>query len=190
MTMERERRSPGRPAGGSDAIVRAVFDATLAELARSGYARLSVEEVAAAAGMNKTSIYRRWPTKAELVLAAIDAHREHGPRYRETGDLRADLVTLLRGKAARLSTPQSRAIARALLSIEDDVELVASLRARRYSQPMTLMQHAVDRHVLPPRTDPAYVSEVLLAPVLQRLLVTNEPVTRAFVERIVDHVLA
>src|SRR5262245_30496439 len=130
MTAVRERRSPGRPAGGSEAIVRAVFEATLAELARSGYARLSIEAVAAAAGMNKTSVYGRWPTKAALVLAAIEASRERASRFRETGDLRADLVALLRGKAAQLSAPKSRAIARALLSIEDD-ELAASIRAAR-----------------------------------------------------------
>src|SRR5689334_4609863 len=89
-----KRRSPGRPAGGSEAILRAVLDTTIEELARVGYERLSVEAIAAAVGLNKTSIYRRWPTKGELVLAAIDARRERARPFRETKNLRADLVAL------------------------------------------------------------------------------------------------
>ena len=185
----RKRRAAGRPAGGSDAIVRAVLEATLAELAARGYERLRVEDVAAAAGMNKTSIYRRWPTKADLVLAAVDGTRDGARPFRETGDLRADLVALLRAKVRRVATPGGRAIGRALFSIDADDPVAAVIRARRYSLPASVVQRAIERGELAPDVDAAFVSELLLAPVLHRLFVTNEPVGRAFVERVVDHVL-
>jgi AcrR family transcriptional regulator len=185
-----KRRSPGRPAGGSDEILRVVFDTTLRELAQKGYERLSVEAIAASAGMNKTSLYRRWPTKAELVLAAIDASRERARPFRETHDLRADLVAFVWAKVKNLSTPASRALSHALMSIESDEALAASIRSRRYNLPVSVVEHAIARGDIPAKTDAVFVSEMLLAPVLQRLLVTHEPVDRAFVERVVDQVLA
>jgi AcrR family transcriptional regulator len=188
-TSPSKRRPAGRPAGGSDAIVRAVLDATLAELGASGYERLRVEDVAAAAGMNKTSVYRRWATKAELVLAAVDGARDGARPFRETGDLRADLVALLLAKVRRVSTPRGRAIGRALFSIDADDPVAAAIRARRYSLPTSVVQRAIERGELARDVDPAFVSELLLAPVLHRLFVTNESVGRAFVERVVDHVL-
>jgi AcrR family transcriptional regulator len=48
-------------------VVRGVMEATLAELALTGYGALRIEDVAVRAGVNKTTVYRRWPTKEELV---------------------------------------------------------------------------------------------------------------------------
>src|SRR5258707_2197699 len=67
---KKERRT-GRPKGGSDAIVRAVLEATLRQLGDRGFAGVSVDEVAKAAAVNKTSVYRRWPSRSALVLAAL-----------------------------------------------------------------------------------------------------------------------
>lgn len=190
MPTAKRSRSPGRPAGGSEELIRAVLETTRQHLAERGYSKLSVEEIARAAGMNKTSIYRRWPTKGELVLAALGTMQENEPPFRETGDLRTDLVALLRAKAARVSTPGGRAIARALMSIDDDEALAASIRARRYGLSTSWLQAAIERGELARDVDASFVSEMLLAPVLHRLLVTNEPADDVFVERVVDQVLA
>ena len=55
-----------------EAIVARVLEATIEELALSGYAALALERVAARAGVNRTTIFRRWPTKPELVRAAVE----------------------------------------------------------------------------------------------------------------------
>jgi AcrR family transcriptional regulator len=186
---KRKRRASGRPAGGSDGIVAAVFAATNRLLVREGYARLSVDAVATAAGVNKTSIYRRWKTKAELVLAAIQ-RPACVEEFHPSGDLRADLIALIRVKLDQLSTPEARAIAIALSSIADDAAMAATFRQRRYRLSMEVVEQAIARGDLPAATDAGLVSEMLLAPVLMRLLVTHEAVDDAFVERVVDQVLA
>src|SRR6185312_2142551 len=95
------RRTQGRPQGGSEEIVRAILDATLVQLEARGFAELRVDDVARAAGVNKTSVYRRWPSKAELVLAALRNRSEDEPTFVETGELRRDLFELLTVKAAK-----------------------------------------------------------------------------------------
>lgn len=93
----------------------AVLDATLEELGRVGFAALSVEEVARQAGVNKTTVYRRWPTKPELVQAAFERFGAAVPVI-DTGTLEGDLCLLLRTKLRLARTPRGRSLVRALLA--------------------------------------------------------------------------
>ena len=87
------RRTVGARTGGrSERVVRDVLRATIDELARSGYAALRVDDVAARAGVNKTTVYRRWPTKTDLVAAAIRASAGQHEPVPDTGSARRDLV--------------------------------------------------------------------------------------------------
>src|SRR5438105_12835542 len=107
-TGERHARTGGRSAR----VVASILAATVAELARSGYASFRIDEVAARAGVNKTTIYRRWPTKAELVRAALMASDDPGPPP-STGAVRSDLLALLRATIARIeSSPEKLGILR------------------------------------------------------------------------------
>jgi AcrR family transcriptional regulator len=94
-------RSPGRPRDAQ--ADQAIRDATLELLADLGYEATTVEAVADRAGVGKATIYRRWPNKQELVLAAIDALYEQSIEVPDTGDVRSDLVELIR-RAGRLLT--------------------------------------------------------------------------------------
>jgi AcrR family transcriptional regulator len=87
-------RKPGRPRSAQ--ANQAILSATLEELTEVGYEALSIEAVAARAGVGKTTIYRRWPSKDELVIAATETIRVHVP-VPNTGNLRDDLLTLARG---------------------------------------------------------------------------------------------
>ena len=87
-------RPPGRPR--SPAAERAILDATLELLASEGFDRLTVEGVAAAAGVGKATIYRRWPSKLALVLAAVGELSAHPLPELTTARTRDDLVSLLR----------------------------------------------------------------------------------------------
>src|ERR1700761_8983579 len=84
------RHTLKRPARKESAIYRA----TLEELAHSDFGGMSVENVAARVGVNKTTIYRRWPTKAALVHAALDSIVDAFELEQSTGSLREDLFTL------------------------------------------------------------------------------------------------
>jgi AcrR family transcriptional regulator len=87
-------RKPGRPRSAQ--ADQRILQATLEELADVGYEALSIEAVAERAGVGKTTIYRRWPSKDELVIAATETIRIHVP-IPDTGNLRDDLLTLARG---------------------------------------------------------------------------------------------
>ena len=92
------RRDRGRPRGAP--VVDAVLDETLRLLEREGLAGLRIEAVAEAAGVNKTSIYRRWPTRASLVAAAITRAQSHLTAPPATGTVAGDLRAVVGAVAA------------------------------------------------------------------------------------------
>src|SRR6266487_2194893 len=87
-----KRRTLGtRPGGRSRRVVDEILRATAEELSTSGYAGLRIEDVAARSGVNKTTIYRRWPRKSDLVSAAL-LHLWADEAPPDTGSLREDLL--------------------------------------------------------------------------------------------------
>jgi AcrR family transcriptional regulator len=182
------KRSRGRPGGGSEAIIHAILEATLAELGRGGYARLSVEEIARRSGVNKTSVYRRWPTKGELVRAALSSLRPRDRAAPDTGALRTDLLELLRRTVAKLSSPRGKSIIR-LLMAEGDAELGAlarKMREKQHAEDAVVFERAVARGELPRRTDTSLLLELLTAPVLRRLFIAHARVDDEYMARVVD----
>lgn len=101
------RRDRGRPRGAP--VVAAVLDETMRALEREGLAGVRVESVAAAAGVNKTSVYRRWPTREALVGAAIARAMERLTAPPETGSLEGDLRAIVRAVGAFLASTAGRA---------------------------------------------------------------------------------
>ena len=96
-----------------NALIEAIYLATLDELARTSFAELSFDKIATAAGTGKAALYRRWSTPEELVLAALtDPATGFGtpPAPPRTGSLRADLITLLTGLGQALDQPRGRAL--------------------------------------------------------------------------------
>lgn len=84
---------PGRPR--SDASRRAILAAALAELETHGYSALTVERIAARAGAGKQTVYRWWPSKAEVVLDALLDRAENAILVPDTGSLESDLEEFL-----------------------------------------------------------------------------------------------
>jgi AcrR family transcriptional regulator len=181
---------PRRRPGGRSARVRsAALEATMAELAESGYAELTLANVASRAGVNKTTLYRRWGTREALVLDAMLELAGEGVRIPETGSLHGDLLAIARGSAATAATPQGQAVIRAVVAAgaHDAVLAAASHRfwTERLALDGTVVERAVARGELPPDTDPRTVIEAVLGPIYFRLLVIGEKPDPAFVERLV-----
>jgi AcrR family transcriptional regulator len=97
------------------ALERAILDAAAAELRESGFSGLTMDRVAARAATNKNAIYRRWPNRAALGLAAYRDVIAEEPRLPDTGELRGDALELLRD-ATRLLTSPHGALLRGLLA--------------------------------------------------------------------------
>jgi AcrR family transcriptional regulator len=187
------RRTEGvRVKGRAARVVSDVLVATAEELSRVGYSALRVEDVAARSGVNKTTIYRRWPTKAELVGAAVRAVWE-SPEVPDTGSLRNDFIASLKKTATFAMSPIGRGLTRViqLESAHPELEPIArALRADYRSLREVLVQRGIDRNELPTATDARFLSDLMTAPIFSRLFTDGESVDTAFIEAVVDVVLS
>ncbi|OEV04232.1 TetR family transcriptional regulator [Streptomyces oceani] len=186
-------RPPARRPGGRSARVRAQILAATAELvARDGVAGFRYEEVAELAGVHKTSVYRNWPDREELVAEALLRYAEDLASVADTGDLHRDLVDFLLALAGGLETPfgqtleqavlpahQSPTVRQALSRILD--QRVAALRRR--------VDTAVDRGELPP-VDSSFLGEMISGPVHLIVNRGQRAFARTDAERVVGVVLA
>ena len=183
-----------RRPGGRSARVRAnVIAATLAELGERGYAALSLDSVARRAGVHKTTLYRRWGTREELVLEAMLERAGEHISVPDTGSLRDDLLTLARTAAANAASPEVAAMARTVAAESPhDGRLAAANRqfwAERLALDGVIVERAIARGEVAAGTDPGRVIEAVIGPIHLRLLLTGEPVDHSFLEAIVDVVV-
>jgi AcrR family transcriptional regulator len=151
------RRTKGILGGRSDEVVRQVLDAALVELARSGYAALRMDEVAARAGVNRTTIYRRWPDRVALVTAVVDRLRaplRHDP-LPDRGALEQDLVEAFARRWKYGRKIQGRAWARLLDERHNpEVEaIVGDAVNERSAEWRHMITRAIERQELPAGTD-------------------------------------
>lgn len=187
-------RDPRRRPGGRSARIRAAaIAATLAELAESGYAGLSLEEVARRAGVHKTTLYRRWGTREELVLEAILEQVDAHVAVADTGVLRDDLLELARTAALNATTPEVAAMARTVAAESPHNPRLAEANRRFWAERLAIdgviVERAISRGEITVGTDPRWVIESVLGPIHLRLLLTGEPVDDAFLNHIVDVVV-
>jgi AcrR family transcriptional regulator len=143
--------------GRSERVVQQVLVATVAELAESGYRAFRMDEVSAAAGVNKTTIYRRWPSKALLVAAAVEWMRGcvHDVPLPDTGSLEQDLTQAFRRKVTFRDRVEGRAWARLLAEKQDpEVSSVIGDAVKERSDAWyAMVARAVARGELPAGTD-------------------------------------
>jgi AcrR family transcriptional regulator len=161
------RRTKGTLGGRSEQVVRRVLDAALVELARSGYAGFRMDEVVSMAGVNKTTIYRRWPSRAALVGALV--HRMRQPLHKsplpDTGQLERDLVEAFTRRLTVSRKIEGRAWAR-LLDERSNPEVQAIIGGaveERGGEWRAMVTRAIERGEVPPRTDPQLVLHLVRA---------------------------
>lgn len=181
-----------RPGGRSARVVDAVLGSALKELARAGYSALSIDAVAKKAGVNKTTVYRRWPTKASLVVAAVtDALVfEAAP---EQASLRDDLLSLTHRLNAWVRTPVGTAIVRTLAVEMHRPEVFAMSRTAKLKvkeQWTAAVQRAVARGEVPTGTDPDLIFELITGAVVDTFVRVTHVVDDRFLDGIVDLVIA
>jgi AcrR family transcriptional regulator len=111
------------PRKRGEALVAAIHEATRAELAETGYAGLTIERVAERARTGKASVYRRWPTKVELVIDAVYSGAQGLFEPPDTGDLRPDVLGLLRRIARGLDGPLGDVLRGLFPAVLSDPEL-------------------------------------------------------------------
>jgi AcrR family transcriptional regulator len=161
-----------RGAALEQAILRAAAD----ELAESGYAGLTMDRVARRAGTNKNAIYRRWPSRAALGIAAYRQLVVAAWPLPDTGELRADVLELLRRANRHLASPLGEILRGLLAGARDDPALMARLRAASVDADsatwLTVLGRAVARGEVRPEALHPRVATVAV------VLLRNEYVTR------------
>jgi AcrR family transcriptional regulator len=170
---------------------RRILAAAATELQQRGYDAMSVERVAAEAGVAKTTLYRRWPTKAQLVVALITELRAEVP-FRPTGDHHRDLATLVGAVAKSLSDAPPALIADLLAAAVRDRRVgdsVRSLWAERHRAVTTVVAQAQAAGLTDDSVPPAVLVDQLVGPLYYRLLVTGEPIDPEYARTLVRSVL-
>jgi AcrR family transcriptional regulator len=171
----------------------AILEATMAELADVGYARLSVERVAERAGASKASLYRRWPGKVELVLDAVYHVLPSPATAPDTGSLRGDLLAVLRAVAELLAGPAGQALRGVLSDALRDEDRAAQVREHARGNSVRIMREVVRRAGARGELDPAAITtrQLETGPYLMRFhfLVGGAPIPDDVIIEIVDEVV-
>jgi AcrR family transcriptional regulator len=184
------RKGPRRR---GEALYTAIFEATLAELAEAGYWGLAMERIAARAHASKASLYKRWPNRAELVIAAMRHQGGQPEPAPDTGSVREDVLTLLRRGAERLDSLFGE-VARGLMAENlTDPDRMANLRANMFTSRNRLMteimERAAARGEIPRAAIKPHVIEFAPALVDYHFLVHGAPIPDQVLLRIVDDLL-
>ncbi|WP_067474926.1 TetR/AcrR family transcriptional regulator [Actinomadura hibisca] len=156
-----------------------------------GYARLSIEAIATRAGAGKHTIYRRWPSKGALLLDALLSL--HGPDldYPDTGDVAADLRQQIHAAIDLLSRPPFGPVFQALIGEAQHDPQVAATLNERFIRPQTektfaRLKTAQQQGQLAPDFDLDLGMALLSGPLYYRFLVTQEPLTPDYVDRVLN----
>lgn len=159
----------------------AVLDATLAELAASSYEELRIDDIAQRAGVNKTTVYRRWSTKAELVADAALANSQRAVPIPDTGSLEEDLRALVRSVAANIGTDPGARVIRNLVAaacgVDDAAAGMTAFWSERVALSRAIVDRAVERGELDHDADAGLIIETLIGGLYVRLLLTGRPIT-------------
>ena len=182
-----------RLGGRSERVVRSVLEAAVGEIARVGYVALRVDDVATQAGVNKTTIYRRWPTKPELVAAALRSLMGAQSDTPDTGALRTDLAVLVKRFVAKACRVEGQTVMR-MFSLEkhhpEVAEIARELRGEHLAPWEEVVRRAIHRGEIPEGSDSPLIVETLSGAVFSKLNRQREEVDDDYAFALIDLVLA
>jgi AcrR family transcriptional regulator len=190
MTVDRPRRGRGRRPATE--VRGEILEAAAELLFAEGMGGFTIEKVANLSGASKMTIYKRWPSKGALALDGYFHKVAPELEFADTGDIEADLRTQLHRFARVIrDTPAGRVIAELIGQAQSDPELKAAY-LRRYSSPrralaVAAMEKAIERGQLRASLDPETVVDQLWGACYHRLLLPDQPLTREFVDALVDN---
>lgn len=187
-TIEEPRRGRPRDPSRDEAIIDSAIDL----LVRDGYDRLSMENVAAEAGVGKATVYRRWSNKAELVIDAM-ATLKPAIDTIDKGTLEGDIELMV----AASCSPHTQRLQQVMVSIcsalPREPELLHAFKTRftepRIARITEMLERARSRGELGPDVDVPMAASLVPSLMLQRALMTGQPAGRLYAEQVVGSVL-
>jgi AcrR family transcriptional regulator len=182
--------SRGRPRDNT--LDDRILDQVLVLLATHGYAGLTLDELAARSGVAKTTILRRWPSKAAVAAAGVQRLALQTVAVPDSGALRGDLHALLHAAAETFIRGRGQFVPRLMQEaghhpeITDLLNTVLYTRRQGYRRVLAL---AIARGELEPTVDQELLIDLLIGPFWTRLLITRDPVTSEYLDTIIEAVL-
>jgi AcrR family transcriptional regulator len=184
-------RRPGRPRSveADEAILEAAIDAFVED----GWNGLTIEGVAARAGVGKATIYRRYPCRKDLLFAAARRLAQERDPVPDTGSLHGDLVALVESFVRMLgSTRHGQAIPEMVAATAKHPELNPPYReflSERRAAWRAAIERGVERGELRPGVDRELLVDLLVGPLFYRTLVSHDPIDEPYLHDLVDGAL-
>jgi AcrR family transcriptional regulator len=184
-------RRPGRPRDTrADEVILEAAAAVLAECGAQGF---SVDAVAARAGVGKATIYRRWPSRAQLILETAHLAAPEIPDP-DIGSVRDDMVELNRGLLTKMrDTEAGQLLAAVVAEAAVNTEMRGMLQRfveERRSRAVAAVRRGIERGELRSDLDVELIVDLMGGPIFQRLFLTRHPMPDELAAEIVDAVLA
>jgi AcrR family transcriptional regulator len=181
-------RSPGRPR--SEEARKAILLSTLELLEQSGFADLSIESIAAHAGVGKTTVYRWWPNKAGLVMDAFVSVAEEELRYLPTGPAEKAIREQMKRWTMVFGGPLGRIIAAVIGAGQSQPEMLEAFQnyyvEPRRREARELLKQAMKNGEIRPNLDPDMILDMLYGPLYLRLLIKSGPLTLDFIDQVFE----
>jgi AcrR family transcriptional regulator len=179
-------RGPGRPR--SEKARKAVIRSTLALLNRIGFHELTIEAVAAHAGVSKATVYRWWSNKAELVIDAFVSAVEKELRFPEAGPVLESIHAQMRRWAVIFRSPLGQIVATVIGAGQSEPEILEAFRSHwvepRRVEARKLLKQAMDNGEIRADLDPDAALDLLYGPLYLRLLLRHAPLDEEFVNTV------
>ncbi len=186
------RPSSGRGRPRDRTLDDRILEQVIALLGSHGYAGLTLDELAARSGVAKTTILRRWPSKAAVAAAGVERLALQSVDVPDSGALEVDLLALLHGAVEAFVRGRGQFVAQLIREaghhpeITDLLYTVIHTRRQAYRRVLAL---AIARGELAPSVDQDLLIDLLIGPIWTRMLITRDPITREYVDSIVEAVL-
>src|SRR5271167_4067382 len=185
------RRLPGRPR--SEEARQAILRSTLKLLEHTSFPDLSIEAIAAHAGVGKTTVYRWWPNKGALVVDAFASSAEDELHFPNTGSVFQDMSLQMNQFLGILRSPRGRIVAALLGAGQSDPELLAAFRERflrpRRQEAYKTLRRGIERGELPRGLDLDLVLDVLYGAIYMRFLIRHDELSERYIEEVCRLVL-
>ncbi|HEY0869645.1 MAG TPA: TetR/AcrR family transcriptional regulator [Acidothermaceae bacterium] len=175
------------------ALETAIYEAVLQQLSTVGFAAMTIEGIAATARTGKAAIYRRWPSKEELVADTLDNVLPSLDLPPDTGNVRTDIARIFDLMTATMESPAGGAMQALLGELGHDHEFIKTLHVRvlapRKALMLEILRRGVERGDVKPDAVKPVIAEAGPALLVHRLLMYGPPIDPAYVDAILDDVV-
>ncbi len=185
------RRSPGRPR--SEQARQAILRSTSRLLQRTGFADLSIEAIAAHAGVGKATVYRWWPDKGALVVDAFASSAEEELHFPDSGSVYRDMSLQMTQFLGILRSKRGRIVAAVIAGGQSDPSLIQAFRERflrpRRQEAYHTLRRGIERGELPRNLDLDLVLDILYGAIYMRFLIRHTQLSEEYITDICRLVL-